>query len=83
VHARLLHSAFILHFKLGRSDLTQLNFYIVDVFALEKYTGNQLAIFTGSGAISKHEMQQIANVTDTIFLNTCDTQRSEKRVSAC
>ncbi|PSO69615.1 MAG: phenazine biosynthesis protein, partial [Cyanobacteria bacterium QH_3_48_40] len=56
--------------------MTQLNFYIVDVFALEKYTGNQLAVFTGSGAISKHEMQQIANVTDTIFLNTCDTQRS-------
>ncbi len=45
-------------------------FYIVDVFAKEKYTGNQLAVFRGARA-SYTEMQQIAkemNYSETTFI---------------
>lgn len=39
-------------------------FYIVDVFAEEKYQGNQLAVFLNAGNLSKAEMQKIAKETD-------------------
>ena len=50
-----------------------LNFYIVDVFAVGKYTGNQLAVFTGDGVggLSDREMQRIAkemNYSETTFI---------------
>ena len=50
-----------------------MNFYIVDVFAVEKYTGNQLAVFTGDGVgeLSDTEMQRIAkemNYSETTFI---------------
>ena len=35
-------------------------FYIVDVFAEEKYHGNQLAVFTDAAALSGTEMQRLA-----------------------
>ena len=35
-------------------------FYIVDVFAEEKYHGNQLAVFTDAAALSGAEMQRLA-----------------------
>jgi len=38
-------------------------FYIVDVFAEEKYSGNQLAVVADSGRLSSLQMQQIANET--------------------
>jgi trans-2,3-dihydro-3-hydroxyanthranilate isomerase len=47
------------------------NFYIVDVFAESKYTGNQLAVFTNAEDISSEEMQQIAkeiNYSETTFI---------------
>lgn len=50
-----------------------LTFYIVDVFAVGKYTGNQLAVFTGTGVseLSDAEMQRIAkemNYSETTFI---------------
>jgi len=46
-------------------------FYIVDVFAEEKYAGNQLAVFQASRALSDGEMQRIANemnFSETTFI---------------
>jgi trans-2,3-dihydro-3-hydroxyanthranilate isomerase len=46
-------------------------FYIVDVFAEEKYAGNQLAVFRGAKALSDAEMQRIAkemNFSETTFI---------------
>lgn len=48
-----------------------MDFYIVDVFSQGKYTGNQLAVFTGAYQISGEEMQQIAkeiNYAETTFI---------------
>lgn len=48
-----------------------LNFYIVDVFAERKCTGNQLAVFRNASGISDSEMQQIAkemNFSETTFV---------------
>ncbi len=46
-------------------------FYIVDVFAEEKYAGNQLAMVRGAGDLSDGEMQRIAaemNYSETTFI---------------
>ena len=46
-------------------------FYIVDVFAEEKYAGNQLAVVRDAKALSDIEMQQIAkemNFSETTFI---------------
>ena len=46
-------------------------FYIVDVFAEEKYEGNQLAVFRNAGDISDAKMQRIAkemNYSETTFI---------------
>lgn len=51
--------------------MKRLTFYIVDVFAETKYTGNQLAVFTDIGSLSTQEMQQIAkemNYSETTFI---------------
>jgi len=40
--------------------MEKLTFYIVDVFAEEKYAGNQLAVVMGAKALSDTEMQRIA-----------------------
>ncbi|MBE9228844.1 PhzF family phenazine biosynthesis protein [Phormidium sp. LEGE 05292] len=52
-----------------------LRFYIVDVFAEERYAGNQLAVFTGDGVarLSDGEMQKIAkemNFSETTFITS-------------
>jgi len=47
------------------------SFWIVDVFAEEKYAGNQLAVFTSAHNLSDVEMQQIAkemNYSETTFI---------------
>ncbi len=54
-----------------------LSFFIVDVFAEEKYAGNQLAVFRGGGALADVEMQRIAremNFSETTFILS-ETQR--------
>jgi trans-2,3-dihydro-3-hydroxyanthranilate isomerase len=46
-------------------------FYIVDVFAEEKYAGNQLAVFNDVKRLSLNEMQRIAkemNYSETTFI---------------
>ncbi|MBD3219170.1 MAG: PhzF family phenazine biosynthesis isomerase [candidate division Zixibacteria bacterium] len=49
----------------------ELDFYIVDVFAEEKYAGNQLAVFRKAGELSTEQMQKLANEThfsETTFI---------------
>jgi trans-2,3-dihydro-3-hydroxyanthranilate isomerase len=49
----------------------QLRFYIVDVFAEERYAGNQLAVFRAAGGLSGEEMQRLAREThysETTFI---------------
>ena len=51
--------------------MEHLKFYIVDVFAEKKYTGNQLAVFKNAGVLSDTEMQKIAremNYSETTFI---------------
>jgi trans-2,3-dihydro-3-hydroxyanthranilate isomerase len=46
-------------------------FYLVDVFAEEKYTGNQLAVFRHVNKLSDNQMQRIAkemNYSETTFI---------------
>lgn len=49
----------------------KLIFYIVDVFAEEKFSGNQLAVFRGGGNLSPDQMQAIAremHFSETTFI---------------
>ncbi len=51
--------------------MNSLSFYIVDVFAEVKYTGNQLAVFTNASGLSSSQMQSIAkeiNYSETTFI---------------
>lgn len=51
--------------------MKKLSFWIVDVFAEEKFEGNQLAVFTTAHNLSDVEMQQIAkemNYSETTFI---------------
>ncbi len=51
--------------------MRNLPFYIVDVFAEEKYAGNQLAVIRGAGSLSDSEMHRIAkemNYSETTFI---------------
>ncbi|MEP0856296.1 PhzF family phenazine biosynthesis protein [Trichocoleus sp. DQ-U1] len=53
--------------------MKRLHFYMVDVFAVEKYTGNQLAVFTDAGELSDVQMQRIAketNYSETTFITS-------------
>ena len=60
-----------------------MKFYIVDVFAEEKYTGNQLAVFTNAANISDKEMQCIAkemNYSETTFISEDTTSGYDVRI---
>ena len=46
--------------SLGVSQMPTVPFFIVDVFAEEKYHGNQLAVFTDAAALTGAEMQRFA-----------------------
>jgi trans-2,3-dihydro-3-hydroxyanthranilate isomerase len=51
--------------------MTGLTFYLVDVFAEEKYVGNQLSVVRNAGALSSDQMQRIANemhFSETTFI---------------
>lgn len=51
--------------------MAKLTFYIVDVFAEEKYAGNQLAVVRDAAALSNSQMQKIAkemNYSETTFI---------------
>lgn len=61
--------------KKERVGMSSLTFYLVDVFAQEKYAGNQLAVFVNAGNLSNLEMQQIANemhFSETTFILSND-----------
>ncbi len=51
--------------------MRDLLFYLVDVFAEEKYAGNQLAVIRNAGVLSDTQMQRIANemhFSETTFI---------------
>ena len=51
--------------------MEKLTFYIVDVFAEEKFAGNQLAVFRGGGNLSSDQMQSIVgemHFSETTFI---------------
>jgi len=51
--------------------MENLTFYILDVFAEEKYAGNQLAVFRGAGNVPDATLQKIAaemNYSETTFV---------------
>jgi trans-2,3-dihydro-3-hydroxyanthranilate isomerase len=51
--------------------MTTPTFYIADVFAEEKYAGNQLAVIRDAGTLSGEEMQEIAremHFSETTFI---------------
>lgn len=51
--------------------MSRLRFYIVDVFAEQKYTGNPLAVVMDAAELSGEQMQRIAkeiNYSETIFI---------------
>ncbi len=51
--------------------MRKLTFYIMDVFAEEKYAGNQLAVVADAGGLSDEQMQKIAkemNYSETTFI---------------
>ncbi|MFB2769272.1 PhzF family phenazine biosynthesis protein [Pelatocladus sp. BLCC-F211] len=56
--------------------MTSLVFYIADVFAEAKYTGNKLAVFTNAANLSSEQMQEIAkemNYSETTFVTSTET----------
>jgi trans-2,3-dihydro-3-hydroxyanthranilate isomerase len=53
------------------ATMTNIQFLILDVFATEKYTGNQLAVCLDAGNLTDIQMQQIAreiNFSETTFV---------------
>jgi trans-2,3-dihydro-3-hydroxyanthranilate isomerase len=60
-----------------RIKMKGLTFYLLDVFAEEKYAGNQLAVFRNAGALSTAQMQKIAN--EMHFSETTFILSDEKR----
>lgn len=55
--------------------MNRLTFYTVDVFAVDKYTGNQLAVFTNAEDLSPSQMQRLAleiNYSETTFLTSTE-----------
>lgn len=59
------------------SDANGLPFCMVDVFAEEKYSGNQLAVFTQAGHLTTEQMQRIAreiNFSETTFILSPELQ---------
>ncbi|WP_202703170.1 PhzF family phenazine biosynthesis protein [Flavobacterium sp. UGB4466] len=60
-----------------------LPFYIVDVFADKKYTGNQLAVFTEAENLSTEEMQEMAreiNFAESTFITKLDREKNKAEI---
>ena len=58
--------------------MKQPTLYIVDVFAEQKYAGNQLAVFRHGSHLSSKEMQTIAkemNYSETTFILSEDEKK--------
>lgn len=57
--------------KVEATEVDNLSFYLLDVFAEEKYAGNQLAVFRNARQLSSAQMQKIANemhFSETTFI---------------
>lgn len=55
--------------------MSNISFLILDVFATEKYTGNQLAVCLNAGGLTNVQMQQIAreiNFSETTFITSSE-----------
>ncbi|MBD3274983.1 MAG: PhzF family phenazine biosynthesis isomerase, partial [Candidatus Marinimicrobia bacterium] len=55
--------------------MKDLSFYIVDVFAEEKFAGNQLAVFLNTAGLSGDEMQRLAremHYSETTFIDSAE-----------
>lgn len=64
---------------LSEKNMNKLPFYIVDVFAEQKYAGNQLAVFRQAGGLSSADMQKIAhemNYSETTFILSDDQKHA-------
>jgi trans-2,3-dihydro-3-hydroxyanthranilate isomerase len=60
-----------------------LPFYIIDVFAEQKYAGNQLAVFLDAGHLSAAQMQQIAreiNFAESTFVTQLDLENNTAEI---
>lgn len=60
-----------------------LPFYIIDVFAENKYAGNQLAVFLEAGNLSPEEMQRIAkeiNFAESTFITKLDFENNRAEI---
>jgi len=55
-------------------------FYIVDVFAEEKYSGNQLAVFRSVQELHEKEMQQIAEFIRRLLIDEEDPRKVQGEV---
>ncbi len=58
----------------------EIPFYIVDVFGQQRYSGNQLAVFTDCSQIEEQEMQMIAkeiNFSETTFITKVKKDEAE------
>ncbi|MFV5702757.1 PhzF family phenazine biosynthesis protein [Flavobacterium sp. XS2P12] len=58
-------------------------FYIVDVFAEKKYTGNQLAVFLEAEALSDEQMQKIAreiNFAESTFITKLEPENNAAEI---
>jgi trans-2,3-dihydro-3-hydroxyanthranilate isomerase len=61
----------------------KLPFYIVDVFAEKKYSGNQLAVFDNAQNLTTQQMQDIAreiNFAESTFITNINAEKSEVEV---
>lgn len=64
---------------LSEVNMNKLPFYIVDVFAEQKFAGNQLAVFRRAGGLASAEMQKIAremNYSETTFILSDDQKHA-------
>jgi len=61
--------------------MEKLTFYIVDVFAEEKFAGNQLAVFRGGAKLSSEQMQSLAR--EMHFSETRFITSEEKNNGGC
>jgi trans-2,3-dihydro-3-hydroxyanthranilate isomerase len=61
----------------------KLPFYIVDVFAENKYAGNQLAVFENAHNLTTEQMQAIAseiNFAESTFITQLDSEKNTAEI---
>ena len=62
---------------------SKLSYFIVDVFGISRYTGNQLAVFENCDSLKSEEMQKIArelNFSETTFILRKNSEKNEYSV---